>query len=245
MKHAGMLRQLLTDDKGTVAILVWGCFDAHTDDPSRAARAALELCAALRGVPAEIESPSPLVVAAGVTTGWAFAGNIGNCSRAEYVVMGDIVNCSARLMGLATSLSRGLGGVRGGVMCDRATRESLLAADVSRTSSDGAIVIAPEVFLAIKGKSSRVGVTELTLELPATPPRADSTSSHDCRSADVAACPAADPFVLVGRTAELRQLSDLSARYLAAPSSSTCIVLEGRQGMGKVRMGLGVVSGSK
>ena len=48
VRHAGMLRQFLTDDKGTVAILVWGCPPlAHLDNPARAALAALELHGAL------------------------------------------------------------------------------------------------------------------------------------------------------------------------------------------------------
>ena len=43
-----MLRQFLTDDKGTVAILVWGCPPmAHVDNSARAASAAVELHASL------------------------------------------------------------------------------------------------------------------------------------------------------------------------------------------------------
>ena len=46
-----MLRQFLTDDKGTVAILVWGLPPvAHLDNPARAALAALEICLALKQV---------------------------------------------------------------------------------------------------------------------------------------------------------------------------------------------------
>ena len=38
-RHSGMLRQFLTDDKGTIAILVWGCPPlTNVDNPVRAAR---------------------------------------------------------------------------------------------------------------------------------------------------------------------------------------------------------------
>ena len=63
VKYQGMLRQFLTDDKGTVAILVWGCPPyAHIDNPARAALAALELQAALsrvRSPPPSLPHPMP------------------------------------------------------------------------------------------------------------------------------------------------------------------------------------------
>ena len=50
-------RQFLTDDKGTVAILVWGCPPAaHVDDSARAVRATLELRATLTQVRAMCSS---------------------------------------------------------------------------------------------------------------------------------------------------------------------------------------------
>ena len=94
LRHAGLLRQFLTDDKGTVAILVWGCPPmAHIDNPVRACRAAVELYGALKTLDWASMGPSVTeLVAGGVTMGRVFCGNIGSQTRAEYTVMGDIVN---------------------------------------------------------------------------------------------------------------------------------------------------------
>ena len=37
----------------------------------------------------------------GVTSGVAFCGNVGSASRCEYSMVGDTINMSARLMGVA------------------------------------------------------------------------------------------------------------------------------------------------
>lgn len=39
--------------------------------------------------------------AIGITTGNAFCGSVGSAKRQEYAMVGDIVNLSARLMGVA------------------------------------------------------------------------------------------------------------------------------------------------
>jgi hypothetical protein len=49
-----------------------------------------------------------------VTTGNAFCGSVGSNARAEYAVVGDVINLAARLMSSATS---------GEILCDEVTRD--------------------------------------------------------------------------------------------------------------------------
>ncbi len=87
----GMLRQFAVDDKGVVFIACWGVpGHAHEDDESRAVSAAKEVLAAL--------SLQGLEARAGVASGNAFCGLVGNSARAEYAVIGSSVNLAARLM---------------------------------------------------------------------------------------------------------------------------------------------------
>ena len=124
MEHGGLLRQFLVDDKGPVAILIFGAPPAsHLDDPFRAALSATTITAWLAALPpsqARAATSATYLPAAGVTTGRAFLGNIGSSSRAEYAVLGACVNLAARLMCLAAKSG-------GGVACDAATREFLLS----------------------------------------------------------------------------------------------------------------------
>jgi class 3 adenylate cyclase len=88
----GNLRQLIQDDKGTVAIAAFGLpYRSHEDDPIRAVLTAL----AIRKALAEMNMRTGI----GVTTGDAFCGSVGNEVRCEYAIVGDCVNLSARLMG--------------------------------------------------------------------------------------------------------------------------------------------------
>eukprot|EP00752_Nemacystus_decipiens_P009643 g8614.t1 len=95
------LRQFIVDDKGTVAIVVFGLPPKfHEDNAARGINLGRRLLR--QGVQAKI----------GVTTGSAFAGVIGVASRQEYAAVGDAVNMSARLMGKAA---------RNTVLCDATT----------------------------------------------------------------------------------------------------------------------------
>jgi len=87
----GMLRQFAVDDKGVVFIACWGVpGHAHEDDEARAVSSAKEVLAAL--------SLQGLEARAGVASGNAFCGLVGNAARAEYAVIGSSVNLAARLM---------------------------------------------------------------------------------------------------------------------------------------------------
>ena len=90
--HGGALRQFLVDDKGSVAIAVFGLPSmSHADDAARAVAFAAETIDALetRGLPG---------ARAGVATGDAFCGAVGPETRCEYAVYGECVNVAARLM---------------------------------------------------------------------------------------------------------------------------------------------------
>jgi class 3 adenylate cyclase/predicted ATPase len=104
-RYEGSLNKLLVDDKGTIGIILFGAPPmAHSDDPLRAVRCALDLQAQAAVLGQRL--------AIGVTSGQVFAGPVGSPLRREYTVIGDIVNLAARLMHLAG---------RGGVYTDHAT----------------------------------------------------------------------------------------------------------------------------
>jgi class 3 adenylate cyclase/predicted ATPase len=90
-RYEGDINKLAVDDKGTVALALFGAPPrAHPDDPERALRCALDLQTLI--------PPSGLQLAIGVTTGRVFAGPVGSTTRREYTVIGDTVNLASRLM---------------------------------------------------------------------------------------------------------------------------------------------------
>ncbi|RRR76039.1 MAG: tetratricopeptide repeat protein [Candidatus Viridilinea halotolerans] len=103
--HEGSLNKLLVDDKGVIALVLFGAPPlAHYDDAVRAVRCACDL--------QRVAAQLTLELAIGVTTGLLFAGSVGSPSRREYTVIGDVVNLAARLMQTAG---------RGHVLADHAT----------------------------------------------------------------------------------------------------------------------------
>jgi adenylate cyclase len=69
------------------------------DHPERAVQAALQIIRGMSGL-AQVEH---LHVGAGIATGEAFVGNVGEGAVADYTVLGDTVNVAARLQGAAAS----------------------------------------------------------------------------------------------------------------------------------------------
>lgn len=93
-RFEGMVRQFLVDDKGTVLIAVFGVPPyKHIDDPIRAVKTALEI--------SEILERRNMQYSIGITTGNVFCGSVGSEIRQEYAMVGDTVNLSAILMGVA------------------------------------------------------------------------------------------------------------------------------------------------
>eukprot|EP01103_Thecamoeba_quadrilineata_P021370 TRINITY_DN9800_c0_g1_i1.p1 TRINITY_DN9800_c0_g1~~TRINITY_DN9800_c0_g1_i1.p1 ORF type:complete len:1719 (+),score=283.19 TRINITY_DN9800_c0_g1_i1:81-5237(+) len=106
-RSEGMVRQFLVDDKGTVLIAAFGVPPfSHEDDVYRGTQAALEIQEEL----AKFELTNYI----GITTGKVFCGSVGSPQRQEYAMVGDIVNLSARLMGVAEKLGVPL-------LCDETT----------------------------------------------------------------------------------------------------------------------------
>jgi class 3 adenylate cyclase/tetratricopeptide (TPR) repeat protein len=86
----GWLKELTMDDKGTTLVAVFGVPPhSHEDDPSRAIEAAQALADEIGrlGLPAR----------AGVATGPAVCGPVGNERRRDFAVLGGHVNLAARL----------------------------------------------------------------------------------------------------------------------------------------------------
>ena len=93
---------------------LFGALQAHSDDPLRAVRAALEMNKALADLnrsaqeilsklpefSVSTDSP-PIKQRVGINTGFVFGSNTGSETRREYTVMGDQVNLTARIMGVA------------------------------------------------------------------------------------------------------------------------------------------------
>lgn len=91
---------------GDKLLAIFGAPVAHEDDIDQAARAALELQAALEQVNQRLAERCPMVSVRlrqriGLSTGHVFSGNVGAQVRQEYTIMGDEVNLAARLMSKA------------------------------------------------------------------------------------------------------------------------------------------------
>ena len=102
----GIVRQLITDDKGTVMILAFGLTNSNLNCAPQGVYAALKIisnAAAIELGPVSI----------GISTGDVFCGTVGNSTRCEFAMVGDKVNTSARLMCKI--------GSQGGILTDNAT----------------------------------------------------------------------------------------------------------------------------
>ncbi len=105
-RYEGSLHHVSVDEKGPALVAAFGLPPrAHSDDPARAAMAALGIRAALGelGVSAAL----------GVSTGEVFCGSVGHERRREYTLVGSAVVRAARLMQAAVA----------GVLCDEPTWE--------------------------------------------------------------------------------------------------------------------------
>ena len=107
-QSGGFLRQFLVDDKGCVAIAMWGvpCY-TYANDCSRGLYCAVTMSQRVQEV--------GHACSVGLTTGNVYCGNVGSSNRRDYVGIGDTVNLAARFMSKAG----------GRVYLDTATYESL------------------------------------------------------------------------------------------------------------------------
>lgn len=102
--RGGVLKKVTYHPAGSDMVMYFGVPNAHTDDPVRAADAALAVRDVVAGMPAlQVGScPVKLSCQAGLARGPAFAAEVGEPhGRREFNVSGDVVNTAARLMGRA------------------------------------------------------------------------------------------------------------------------------------------------
>jgi len=99
--YEGFIKELTVDDKGLVLVVGFGVPPyAHEDDAARGTLAALAL---QRTFTERLSLPCRI----GVTSGYVFVGTVGNKQRAEYSMIGSVVNLAARLM-MANGRSSGI-----------------------------------------------------------------------------------------------------------------------------------------
>jgi class 3 adenylate cyclase len=103
-KRGGVLKKITYHLSGSDIVIYFGVPSAHTNDPQRAAQAAL----AIRDVIAAVKPPTvgnvtpEIACQIGIATGPTFAAEIGELrGRREFNVLGDTVNIAARLMNRA------------------------------------------------------------------------------------------------------------------------------------------------
>lgn len=105
-RNEGTLRQFLVDDKGFLALGMFGTFVRHVDDPIRCIRAALQIKTSLQDLRQD--------VSIGVATGQVWIGTVGSTRRQEHMAVGDAVVTAARIMGHAN----------GRLLCDVRTQDA-------------------------------------------------------------------------------------------------------------------------
>jgi class 3 adenylate cyclase/tetratricopeptide (TPR) repeat protein len=94
-RHEGVLLELTVGAQGMAGYAVFGAAQAHEDDASRAARAAIELRQALA------DHPLLQGVGIGIAGGGLRVGGYGGRSRQSFGAQGQATNAAARLMALA------------------------------------------------------------------------------------------------------------------------------------------------
>jgi class 3 adenylate cyclase/tetratricopeptide (TPR) repeat protein len=128
-RHGGHLLQIDTGDKGHLLVVCFGAPVSHEEDEERAVRCCLDLLSIVPGGPFR----------AGLTTAFAYCGEVGSERRREYLVVGDSVNVAARLMQAAKP---------GQLLVDRPTHDRVKPATVQE----------PLPPITAKGKTERVPV---------------------------------------------------------------------------------------
>lgn len=106
--RGGMLKKVTYHLSGSDIVVYFGVPTAHTNDPCRAADAALAIQKIVQGLKAPkvigLDETLPVTCQIGICSGPAFVAEIGQRhGRREFNVLGDTVNTAARLMNRAGS----------------------------------------------------------------------------------------------------------------------------------------------
>jgi adenylate cyclase len=98
-QHEGTVDKFMGDE----IMVLWGAPVAHSDDPMRAARAALEIRTELEAFNRDrVAAGKPEIqVGIGINSGSLVAGYIGSTQTMSYSVIGDTVNTASRLCAAA------------------------------------------------------------------------------------------------------------------------------------------------
>jgi adenylate cyclase len=146
---------------GDQIMVVWGAPIAHSDDPVRAVRAALDMHKALEDYNATLRMKGrpEIKIGIGINTGDLVAGYIGSTQTMSYSVIGDEVNTASRLCSVAGA---------GDILISENTFSSV------HYSFD--VVELPPV--KVKGKSKPVRVYQVTGERSAGSDRSSSKPSR-------------------------------------------------------------------
>lgn len=98
-RHEGTVDKFIGDGM----MVIWGAPVTHTDDPTRAVKAALDILKALEDFNFNRISKggAPIEVGVGINTGEVVAGYIGSNRTMSYSVIGDTVNTASRLCSAA------------------------------------------------------------------------------------------------------------------------------------------------
>lgn len=103
--RGGVLKKVTYHLAGSDMMIMFGVPSSHTDDPVRAASAALAIREIIENTPPLViggKTEMPVTCQLGMARGPVFAAEIGEPrGRREYNILGDTVNTAARLMGKA------------------------------------------------------------------------------------------------------------------------------------------------
>lgn len=130
-RYEGSFEQLVTDDKGVIALIAFGLpLLTHEDDQIRALLAVLATHSRLaaQGIPVSI----------GMTTGRLFYGDTGGNRRRHAAIIGSTINLASRLMEAAN----------GRILCDQETK----------SAADQSFLFSAPTLLRVKGHSQSVWV---------------------------------------------------------------------------------------
>jgi adenylate cyclase len=123
-RHGGLVNKFIGD-------AVLAVFGAPVDHPDHAGAA----LAAARAMAARLSEEVPEIGSGiGVATGEVVAGNVGHASRFEYTVIGDAVNCAARLTDLAKDAP-------GGVLAAWASVDQAAGGEADRWDRHGEVTL--------------------------------------------------------------------------------------------------------
>jgi adenylate cyclase len=104
--RGGVLKKVTYHLAGSDMMIFFGTPNAHTDDPARAANAALAIRELIANTPNPVINGELVKIGCqiGIARGPAFSGEIGEPrGRREFNVLGDTINTAARLMGRAAA----------------------------------------------------------------------------------------------------------------------------------------------